>query len=109
SVLCLPFIIGSVAIRAPYYTGDEKVEFVFVGDNVFPAIGVMAFAFMSTHTSFMNYLSLRDQSNKGWALTTTLAVSMSLTVSLTFAIIGYVSFGDKIGPNIFNNFPDDDG
>ncbi|KAG0331108.1 hypothetical protein BG000_011197 [Podila horticola] len=105
SVMTLPPILFAVAYSGFQYAPDHKRSFDFVGDNVFPAIGVMAFAMLSTQTAFMNYETLADPSRRAWAQATGLAVSLSWAISFVFAIIGFISFGEDVTPNIFNSFP----
>ncbi|KAF9386059.1 hypothetical protein CPC16_007734 [Podila verticillata] len=105
SVMTLPPILFAVAYSGFQYAPDHKRSFDFVGDNVFPAIGVMAFAMLSTQTAFMNYQTLADPSKRAWAQATGIAVSLSWVISFVFAIIGFISFGEDVTPNIFNSFP----
>ncbi|KAF9427531.1 hypothetical protein BGZ94_004734 [Podila epigama] len=105
SVMTLPPILVAVAYSGFQYAPDHKRSFDFVGDNVFPAIGVMAFAMLSTQTAFMNYETLADKSKRSWAQATGIAVSLSWAISFVFAIIGFLSFGEDVAPNIFNSFP----
>lgn len=109
SVICIPIVILVVAIKAPQYADPKKpVELEIIGDRFWPAIGVMAFAFLSVHLGFLNYLTLERPSSTRWMQTTSLSVLVSLVISLSFAIIGYVSFGTDTPDNIFNAFPIDD-
>ncbi|KAF9333847.1 hypothetical protein BG006_003051 [Podila minutissima] len=105
SVMTLPPILFAVAFSGFQYAPDHKRSFDFVGDNVFPAIGVMAFAMLSTQTAFMNYQTLANPSKRAWAQATGIAVSLSWAISFVFAIIGFISFGEDVMPNIFNSFP----
>ncbi|KAG0342269.1 hypothetical protein BG004_005707 [Podila humilis] len=105
SVMCLPPLLFAVAYSGFQYAPDHQRSYDFVGDNVFPAIGVMAFAMLSTQTAFMNYQTMADPSKRAWAQATGLAVSLSWAISFVFAIIGFICFGDDVAPNIFNSFP----
>lgn len=109
-VLCVPLLISLVGYRALINPiGEPKdVTYPFFGKNVFPAIGVMAFSFVSNQTAFLNFLSLKKQTIGRWAKSTTLALTISLMLSLSFAIIGYVAFGDKVEAEILSSFPRDD-
>lgn len=49
--MTLPPILFAVAVRGMYYAPEHKRSYDFVGDNVFPAIGVMAFAMLSTQVT----------------------------------------------------------
>ncbi|KAF9186665.1 hypothetical protein BGZ51_009338 [Haplosporangium sp. Z 767] len=109
SVMLLPPILFAVAVRGFEYAPDHKRTFSFVGDNVFPAIGVMAFAMLSAQTAFLNFTTLATPTRKAWGQATGIAVSLSWVISFVFAIIGFLSFGDDVQPNIFNSFPPTDG
>lgn len=108
SVLCLPVIIIALLIRAPAYTASHEAPMNWVGPDIFGALGILAFAFSCTHVCFSVYLSLTTQSTKAWTITCTLASVMTWVVSMSFAIIGYLSFGKDVQPNLFLNFPNDD-
>lgn len=115
SVMCLPIIIAAILIRAPaYYTNSpsndthEGPTWSWVGSDVFGALGIMAFAFTSAQVAFNNFLSLSDQSHQAWRQSTILANCMSWSVSMTFAIVGYLCFGTDVQSNLFMNFDDDD-
>lgn len=69
---------------------------------------MMAFAFLSHHTAFMNFLGLSNPTAKRWSITAGLSVLCSLFIALFFAILGYVIFGMDVRDNILNSFPADD-
>ena len=68
----------------------------------------MAFAFVSNQTAFMNYLELKNRGIKRWSISTTMAITVSLAVSLSLAIIGYAAFGEDVQDNVLSSFPDHD-
>ncbi|OBZ91666.1 putative sodium-coupled neutral amino acid transporter 11 [Choanephora cucurbitarum] len=108
SVLCLPIILLTILIRAPAYAPKESIPLEWVGDDVFGALGIMAFAFTCHQVSFNNYLTLEDQSISNWKHTTILSTGMSWIISMTFAVIGYLCFGSNVQSNLFMNFASDD-
>ncbi|KAK9762839.1 hypothetical protein K7432_011035 [Basidiobolus ranarum] len=108
SIACLPIICIIVAIRAPSYAGSHHVEYTVFGDNVFPAIGVMSFAYVVSHSAFLNYATLKNPSQKRWSAASISAVSGSTIVYLVFSAIGFASFGNDVNANVFQNFPIDD-
>lgn len=108
SVLCLPVILLAILIRAPAYAPKEPIPLEFIGDDVFGALGIMAFAFTCHQVAFNNYLTLEDQTTSSWKHTTILSTGISWIISMTFAIIGYLCFGDKVHSNLFMNFAADD-
>ncbi|KAK9710684.1 hypothetical protein K7432_008259, partial [Basidiobolus ranarum] len=96
SAICLPIISIIIGLRAPLYAKEHHTEYNWFGDNVFPAIGIMSFSYVTTPVAFMNYLSLSNANFQRWKSTTGLAVGGSLLCFLSFAIVGYSSFGDQI-------------
>ncbi|KAI7853258.1 transmembrane amino acid transporter protein-domain-containing protein [Circinella umbellata] len=110
SVLCIPVIILVIMIRAPaYIPQDHKWPITWTGPDLFGALGIIAFAFACPHVAFNNYLAQRNQSSRAWYWTTITATSMSWGVTILFALVGYLSFGEQVHPNLFLNFAPDDG
>ncbi|KAJ2578031.1 hypothetical protein GGH19_000826 [Coemansia sp. RSA 1807] len=107
STLCLPFIVGIVAIRGPSYRVEPAPQPVF-GPSVLPAIGVIAFAYSCTQTCYQSYLTLQSKTLEGWKYATAFATSLSVVVYLAFSIISYDAFGQATQPNLLNNFAHDD-
>ncbi|KAI9301270.1 transmembrane amino acid transporter protein-domain-containing protein [Cunninghamella echinulata] len=108
SVLLFPIVLCTIIIRAPAYIPKEPVPITWVGQDVYGALGVFAFAFTCSQVAFNNYLTLEDQSSRSWGQTTTFSTSMSWFISMIFAFLGYFCFGDKVQPNLFMNFETDD-
>ena len=114
SVMCLPIIIVTILIRAPAYYDKSpqhqkgEPSWTWVGDDVFGALGIMAFAFACSQVAFNNFLTLRDQSHGSWRTSTIMSTTMAWTISMTFAIIGYLCFGKDVQSNLFMNFDSDD-
>lgn len=109
SVLCIPVIIIILLIRAPSYVPEPyDIPITTLGPNVFGALGILAFAFACPHVAFNNFLSQADQTSRGWASSTIIATTMSWSVSILFAVVGYLCFGPNLEPNVFRNFPADD-
>ncbi|MCD3047588.1 hypothetical protein GFJ81_23400, partial [Salmonella enterica subsp. enterica serovar Enteritidis] len=86
-------ILLTILIRAPAYAPKESIPLEVVGDDVFGALGIMAFAFTCHQVAFNNYLTLEDQSTSSWKHTTIFSTSISWLISMIFAIIGYLCFG----------------
>ncbi|ORE02810.1 hypothetical protein BCV72DRAFT_42254 [Rhizopus microsporus var. microsporus] len=108
AVLLLPIMILSVLIRAPAYAPDHEAPIFRLGKDPIAAAGIMSFAFVCSQVAFSNYLSQKNQSTSAWKLSSIVSTLMSWTISITFAAIGYLSFGQDVSSNIFSNFPADD-
>ncbi|KAJ2483214.1 hypothetical protein IWW56_000562 [Coemansia sp. RSA 2131] len=107
STLCLPFIVGIVAIRGPSYRVEPAPQPVF-GPSVLPAIGVIAFAYSCTQTCYQSYSTLQSKTLSGWKYATAFATSLSVVVYLAFSVVSYQAFGQETQPNLLNNFAHDD-
>ncbi|EPB82741.1 hypothetical protein HMPREF1544_10534 [Mucor circinelloides 1006PhL] len=108
SVLLLPVMILTVLIRAPVYAKDHEAPVLSVGRDPVAAMGIMSFAFVCSQVAFSNYLSQKNQSLPSWKYSSILSSLMSWGISISFAAIGYLSFGQDVTSNIFSNFPADD-
>ncbi|KAG1558289.1 hypothetical protein G6F49_004630 [Rhizopus delemar] len=108
SVLCLPVIIIALIWRAPTYAKSHDAPLNWQSPDIFGALGILAFAFACPHVCFSVYLSLKQQAIESWKMTTTLASIITWIISISFAAIGYLSFGVDVQPNLFLNFPPDD-
>jgi sodium-coupled neutral amino acid transporter 11 len=95
-------------IRAPSYASSHDAPLNWAGPDLFGSLGILAFAFTCTHVCFSVYLSLKDQTIGSWTISTGLAAVVTWAVSIAFAMIGYLSFGSDVQPNLFLNFPPDD-
>ncbi|RCH78960.1 hypothetical protein CU098_003849 [Rhizopus stolonifer] len=101
-------MILSVLIRAPAYAPEHQAPLFEVGKDPIGAMGIMSFAFVCSQVAFSNYLSQKNQSMTGWQVSSALSTFLSWSISILFAVIGYLSFGQDVTSNIFSNFPADD-
>ncbi|KAI8872594.1 hypothetical protein GQ42DRAFT_161181 [Ramicandelaber brevisporus] len=108
SVLCLPVILLLVAVRGPLHAADHPHTYRTFGDRIFSALAMVSFSFVSSQSAFPIFVTMADRTPSSWFKATTLATTGAVLVSLTFAVIGYISFGDDIMANLFKNFPLDD-
>ncbi|KAI9279800.1 transmembrane amino acid transporter protein-domain-containing protein [Sporodiniella umbellata] len=108
SVLCLPVILVALLIRAPTYAQSHDSPLGWHSPDLFGALGILAFAFSCPHVCFSVYLSQKQQSVQAWHQTTTLASILTWIISFSLALVGYLSFGVDVHPNLFLNFPADD-
>lgn len=108
SVFLLPVMIVSVLIRAPMYAPDHEAPILTVGKDPVSTFGTMSFAFVCSQVVFSNYLSQEKQQVSSWSITSFISTLISWGSSMTFAAIGYLSFGSDVSSNIFSNFPKDD-
>lgn len=121
SIVCDLVLITIVAIRAGAAASDpnlyppngitastEPAPFSLVGNRVFAGIGVMSFAFVCHHSSFIVFQSLRNPTAKRWATVTHLSLGMAVVLSMIMSLTGYLNFFSSTDPDILNNFSKDD-
>ncbi|XP_076025923.1 putative sodium-coupled neutral amino acid transporter 11 [Genypterus blacodes] len=76
--------------------------------NAIQAVGVMSFAFICHHNSFLIYGSLVQPTLATWTRVTHTSVSLALIISAVFAVAGYSTFTGYTQGNIFENYCRDD-
>ncbi|XP_028603252.2 putative sodium-coupled neutral amino acid transporter 11 isoform X1 [Podarcis muralis] len=107
TVLILVFGIIRAITFSAQVTQTEN-PWVFAKPNAAQAIGVMSFAFICHHNSFLIYGSLKEPTLSNWARVTHVSVSFAVFVSLLFATCGYVTFREYTEGDIFENYCRDD-
>ncbi|XP_041700320.1 putative sodium-coupled neutral amino acid transporter 11 isoform X1 [Coregonus clupeaformis] len=107
SMVLTVFILITVIIRAstlgPQIPPTENA-WVFARWNAIQAVGVMSFAFICHHNSFMIYGSLKEQSLSNWSCVTHMSVGSAMIVSILFAVTGYATFTGYTQGDIFENY-----
>ncbi|KAJ2082779.1 hypothetical protein H4R24_001303 [Coemansia sp. RSA 988] len=109
AVVAMCAIITSVVIEGPRIDptlhADPGTPVQLANTGVFQAIGIITFAFVCHHNSFMIYGSLRKPTLNRYFEVIHISTAISTIVSLIIAIVGYLYFRDKTQGNILNNFP----
>ncbi|KAJ1720707.1 hypothetical protein LPJ53_004686 [Coemansia erecta] len=80
---------------------------VFGNTGVFQAVGVITFAFVCHHNSFMIYGSLRKPTLNRYFEVIHISTAIATVASVVIGTFGYVYFREKTQGNILNNFPQD--
>ncbi|XP_036400681.1 putative sodium-coupled neutral amino acid transporter 11 [Megalops cyprinoides] len=105
-VLTLAILI-TVMIRAatlgPQIPPTENA-WSFAHWNVIQAVGVMSFAFICHHNSFMIYGSMKEPTLQNWSRVTHVSVGFAAVLSLLFAAAGYATFTGYTQGDIFENY-----
>ncbi|NXC21177.1 AVT2 protein, partial [Corythaeola cristata] len=100
------------SLRLTITTGPKlpKSEnaWIFAKPNAVQAIGVMSFAFICNHNSFLIYGSLEEPTLKNWSRVTHVSVSFAVVISVVFAACGYITFTGYTEGDIFENYCRDD-
>ncbi|KAJ2729632.1 hypothetical protein H4S00_000393 [Coemansia sp. D1744] len=111
AVVAMCTIIASVIIEGPRIDPELRAErgspVVLANTGVFQAVGIITFAFVCHHNSFMIYGSLRKPTLNRYFEVIHISTVIATVASLIIAIIGYIYFREKTQGNILNNFPQD--
>ncbi|XP_063551018.1 putative sodium-coupled neutral amino acid transporter 11 isoform X1 [Gorilla gorilla gorilla] len=88
-------ILGIVMARAislgPHIPKTEDA-WVFAKPNAIQAVGVMSFAFICHHNSFLVYSSLEEPTVAKWSRLIHMSIVISVFICIFFATCGYLTF-----------------
>uniref|UniRef100_A0A1B0CDE8 Putative sodium-coupled neutral amino acid transporter 11 n=1 Tax=Lutzomyia longipalpis TaxID=7200 RepID=A0A1B0CDE8_LUTLO len=121
SLVCVVFILFAVVcklISGEYNVVDlydESSRFFshrsgtqnsweFANADIVPATGVMAFAFMCHHNTFIIYQSMRNASLDRWERVTHISLAFAWSVAALFGIAGYSMFRSLSQGDLLENF-----
>eukprot|EP00062_Callorhinchus_milii_P000754 gi/632936147/ref/XP_007892593.1/ PREDICTED: putative sodium-coupled neutral amino acid transporter 11 [Callorhinchus milii] len=99
----LAIVVVKVATLGPLIPATENA-WMFAQPNAIQAVGVMSFAFICHHNSFLIYGSLEEPTISNWSRITHASVIFALFISLLFATCGYVTFTGYTQGDIFENY-----
>ncbi|KAG0273193.1 hypothetical protein BGZ95_010990 [Linnemannia exigua] len=109
AMAALIVIIIAVVIEGPRapmeIRGDPDAVWSFARPELFQSIGVISFAFVCHHNSFLIFGSLQKPTMNRVKIVTHMSMLVSLLACLILALSGYLAFSDKTQGNILNNFP----
>ncbi|XP_074092691.1 putative sodium-coupled neutral amino acid transporter 11 isoform X2 [Macrotis lagotis] len=103
TAVILTFVIIRVFTLGPYISRTEDA-WVFAKPNAIQAIGIMSFAFICHHNSFLVYSSLEEPTVAKWSRIIHISVIISVFISLLFATSGYLTFTDHTQGDLFENY-----
>ncbi|XP_068082105.1 putative sodium-coupled neutral amino acid transporter 11 [Anabrus simplex] len=112
SLVFIAFVLISILIRMifpfTYVPLTEDAWQLFSWD-VIPAIGIMAFAFMCHHNTFLLYESMEIADQHTWNNVTHVSLFSSWIIAAMFGVMGYATFtGHTQGDLLENYCPGDD-
>ncbi|CAL1582464.1 unnamed protein product [Knipowitschia caucasica] len=99
-------IIRSATLGPEIPPTDDAWPFAKI--NAIQAVGVMSFAFICHHNSFLIYGSLQEPTLSNWTRVTHVSVGSALVISAVFAVAGYATFTGYTQGDIFENYCGDD-
>ncbi|NXX88210.1 AVT2 protein, partial [Centropus bengalensis] len=111
SLILTIVILVIVMVRAVTFSPQvpkSENAWIFAKSNAVQAVGVMSFAFICNHNSFLIYGSLEEPTLKNWSRVTHVSVSVAVVISVVFAACGYMTFTGYTEGDIFENYCRDD-
>ncbi|NXT06666.1 AVT2 protein, partial [Prunella fulvescens] len=107
TIVILVVVMVRTVTFSPQVPKSENA-WIFAKPNAVQAIGVMSFAFICHHNSFLIYGSLEEPTLKNWSQVTHMSVALALIISVVFAASGYMTFTGYTEGDIFENYCRDD-
>ncbi|CAL1291172.1 unnamed protein product [Larinioides sclopetarius] len=96
-VVIRAFTMGGIVAPTPN-------DFVFANTGFTEAVGVIAFAYMCHHNSFLLFDVLDNPTQSRWNLVTHISIGISCLIIVIFGICGYVTFSGSVQGDLLENF-----
>ena len=80
------------------------VDAPFSGPGVFKSFSIIAFSFVCHDSAFLIFNTLRCPTSRRWSIVSALSLGSALGVCLLLAIPAFLTFGEKIKPNLLENY-----
>lgn len=112
SLLLVMFIMMFIMWRlifpfSPYIPRSQDA-YSLVGPSITEAIGIISFAYMCHHSSFLVYSSMENPSQSKWNQITHISLGASFIIVLIFGVTGYASFTGYSQGDLLENYCMDD-
>lgn len=107
SILLIFFILVSIMIKMTTFihtVPPTENAWLFANVNVTQAIGIMAFAYMCHHNTFLIHSSLEKPTHERWGFVVHVSVSFAMVMCIIFGIVGYVSFTGFTQGDLLENY-----
>ncbi|KAK5638683.1 hypothetical protein RI129_012978 [Pyrocoelia pectoralis] len=98
------FRVGPMSQIVPHHSSAWK----FANWDIVPAMGIMSFAFMCHHNTFLIYSSIQEANEKRWEIVTHISLTISLIITALFGIVGYATFTTFVQGDLLENYCSDD-
>jgi len=111
AIVFIIFIMTSVTIRL--FTLGPSIPasadaWTFSHSGIPKAIGIMAFAYMCHHNTFLLYSAMKEKTEMAWTKATHISVSISFIVIIICAVAGYTTFTGFTQGDLLENYCSDD-
>ncbi|ORZ01283.1 transmembrane amino acid transporter protein-domain-containing protein [Syncephalastrum racemosum] len=110
SVLLLPMVVLGIFIRLPLYA-PSTIELTTTGPTVsavFRGLSILCLSFGCSQNVLGVYLSQRDQRPGRFLIASETSIFLGFLINMSFAVLGFLCFGDAVQANVLLNFPEDD-
>ncbi|PSN36021.1 putative sodium-coupled neutral amino acid transporter 11 [Blattella germanica] len=107
SLVFISFILIAIFIRLGTLhdiVPSTPDSWQFANWGIIPAIGIMAFAFMCHHNTFLIYGSIQDADQRRWDTVTHASILTSLVVTALFGVAGYATFTGNSQGDLLENY-----
>lgn len=84
--------------------GPSEDTYIFLGDDITQSIGIIVFAYMCHHSSFLLYGSLENPTQPRWDRVTHYSVGISCIIVIIFGTAGYATFKSLSQGDLFENY-----
>ncbi|XP_015433361.1 PREDICTED: putative sodium-coupled neutral amino acid transporter 11 [Dufourea novaeangliae] len=112
SLVCVGFILLAILIRMGTLSAivpSQADSWRFANfPGIVPSIGIMAFAFMCHHNTFLIYESIERATQQKWDVVTHWSLFTSFLIAAAFGIIGYATFTSYVQGDLMENYCWDD-
>ncbi|XP_011846402.1 PREDICTED: putative sodium-coupled neutral amino acid transporter 11 [Mandrillus leucophaeus] len=88
----------------PAFLPKTEDAWVFAKPNAIQAVGVMSFAFICHHNSFLVYSSLEEPTVAKWSRLIHMSIVISVFICIFFATCGYLTFTGFTQGDLFENY-----
>ncbi|CAF1145485.1 unnamed protein product [Adineta steineri] len=86
------------------YISQETRNLRMINTNIAESIGVMAFAFMCQHNSFLIFHSMTEKTLPRWRVVTLITTTIAFAFAITYALTGYIVFGQRTEGDLLENY-----
>lgn len=84
--------------------GTNDDSYTFLGGDITQSIGIIVFAYMCHHSSFLLYGSLENPTQLRWDTVTHASVGISCLIVVIFGTAGYATFKSFSQGDLFENY-----
>uniref|UniRef100_A0A8C5V4P9 Putative sodium-coupled neutral amino acid transporter 11 n=1 Tax=Microcebus murinus TaxID=30608 RepID=A0A8C5V4P9_MICMU len=103
TALILGIVITRIVSLGPDVPKTDDA-WVFAKPNAIQAVGVMSFAFICHHNSFLVYSSLEEPTVAKWSRIIHISIVVSMFICILFATCGYLTFTGFTQGDLFENY-----